>query len=96
MTDFNDEMGKVLGIYNCEKFIELIEDIYEIVLLYDVDEKEDWVRDRVGEINLKDVRIARTAFLLSRLADRHANALKRVHRAAPALWQKMERLKDGT
>lgn len=92
MTDFNEEMSKIMGIYNCDKFIQLIEDIYEIILLYDVDEDVDWVKDKVGEEDLRDVRIARTAYLLSRLADHHANHLKKVHRAAPGFWHRAEKI----
>ena len=94
MTDFNEEMGKVLGIYRCNEFIELLEDIYELILLYNVDEHNDWVSDIVGRDDTRDVRLARTAYLLSKFAYRHADRLKRVKRAAPALWQKLEQLDE--
>lgn len=90
--DFNDEMSKILGIYNCEKFIKLLEDVYELVLLYNVDESSDWVGSIVAHDDVRDVRLARTAYLLSRLAYNHADDLKRVKRVAPGFHQRAERL----
>jgi len=92
MDDYNEEMSKILSIYRCDKFVQLIEDIYEIVRLYNVDEVEDWVADVVGWENVKDIRLARTAFLLSKLAHHHADTLKRVKRCAPGFHQKAEKL----
>jgi hypothetical protein len=92
MTDYNEEMSKILGIYNLPKFLELIEDIYEIVHLYNVDESDDWVKDVVGNDSVRDIRLCRTAFLLSKLAHRHADSLKHVKRKAPGFWQRAEKL----
>lgn len=92
MNDFNEDMSKILGIYNCEKFTQLLEDIYELVVLYNVDESDDWVSDIVGDSNTREIRLARTCYLLSRLSERHANTLKRVNRVAPAFWQRAEKL----
>jgi len=95
MTDFNADMEKILGIYRCDQLISLFEDFYEIITLYNVDQCNDWVRDRVGDGDVRSVRLARTAYLLSRLAHGHADLLKRVKRAAPGFWQRAEKLKDG-
>ena len=92
MSDYNEEIGRILGIYNCDKFVQLIEDIYEIAVLYDVDASNDWVRDIVGEANTQSVRLARTAYLLSRLAHHHADSLKKVKRSAPGFFQRAEKL----
>jgi hypothetical protein len=88
--DPNEEMSKILGIYNCDKFIELIKDMFEICYLYNVDPSDDWVKDVVGD-EVISVRQARTAFLLSKLAYNHANTLKQVNRAAPGFWQRAEK-----
>lgn len=92
MENYNKEMSEILGIYNCDKFIQLIEDIHELVVLYNVDDNDDWVRDIVGEDNTRNVRLARTAILLSRLADNHHRLLRRIHRVAPGFWQRAEKL----
>ena len=86
------DMGKILAIYNCDKFIELLEDIYELVLLYNVDESDDWVKDAVGEQDTRSVRQIRTAYLLAKLAHHHADSLKRVKRVAPGLHQQLEKI----
>jgi len=92
MSDFESDMGKILAIYNCDKFIELLEDIYELVLLYNVTESDDWVSEAVGAEDTRSVRQIRTAYLLSKLAHRHADNLKRVKRVAPGLYQQLEKI----
>jgi hypothetical protein len=91
MTDFEEEMGKVLGIYRCDQLISLFEDFFEIVKLYNVDETDDWVKDVVAEDDVRNVRLIRTVYLLSKLAHNHSDMLKRVKRVAPGLWQRMEK-----
>lgn len=92
MTNLNSDMEKILGIYRCDQLISLFEDFYEIVYLYNVDESNDWVRDVIDDCDLRSVRLARTAYLLSRLAHGHSDLLKRVKRVAPGFWQKAEKL----
>lgn len=86
----NQEISKILGIYTCDKFIELIEDCYEIFHLYNVDDTDDWVKDIVGDHDIRNVRLCRTAILLSKLADKHANLLKRINRSCPGFWQRVQ------
>lgn len=90
--DLNAEMEVILGIYRCEQFTSLLEDIFELVMLYNVDETNDWVKDVVGEIDTRDVRLARTAYLISRLADNHHRLLRKVHQLAPGFWKRAEQV----
>lgn len=91
MTDFNEEMSKILGIYGHEQLCSLFDDTYELIKLYNVDENDDWVKDIVGAENVWEARVARTAYLLSRLAHNHADLLKRVKRVAPGFYQRAEK-----
>ena len=92
MTDFNEEMSKILGIYGHEQLCSLFEDTFELIQLYNVDETDDWVKDLVGEEHVWETRVARTAYLLSKLAHNHADLLKRVKRCAPAFYLRAQQL----
>lgn len=86
-----DDIQRILGIYGPNQLNSLIEDAYELFQLYDVDEKDDWVEQFVGSENLREVRLARTAYLLSRIADHHADLLKKVSRGSKGFWLKAEK-----
>lgn len=94
MSDLNSDIEKIIGIYKCDQLISFFYDTSEILKLYDVTDENDWVRDIVGEQDVRNVRIARTAFLLSRLAHNHADLLKKVKRVAPGFWQRAEKQKE--
>ena len=91
MNDLNSDIEKILGVYRCDQLISFFYDTAEIIKLYNVTDEDDWVRDIVGEHDVKNVRMARTAFLLSRIAHNHADLLKKVKRIAPGFWQRAER-----
>lgn len=92
MSDFNVEMGRILGIYGHKQLCSLFADTFELIQLYDVTDTVDWVKDIVGEEHVWETRVARTAYLLSKLAHNHADLLKRVKRCAPAFYLKAEKL----
>ena len=91
MNDLNSDIEKILGIYRRDQLISFFYDTAEIIRLYNVTEDDDWVKDIVGEQDVRNVRLARTALLLSKLAHNHADLLKKVKRTAPGFWQRAER-----
>jgi hypothetical protein len=69
----------------------LLKDIIPMVELYNIDENNDWLEAEVGKENKTTVRLARTMYLLSKLAHNNAGKLCRVNCAYPKLWQRMEK-----
>lgn len=69
------EINECLEKWDCKQLCLFIRDVIPLLELYDVDEEEDWVRDQVGQDNLQNVRLIRTVYLLSKIAENHAGAL---------------------
>ena len=51
---------------------------------------KDWVRDAVGKEDTEAVRIARTVYLLSKLADLHGPKMSSTNTNFRGLWKRME------
>jgi Holliday junction resolvase RusA-like endonuclease len=91
-TNLSEDISKIMGIYGPDELIDFLRYAYELSELYNVTEENDWVKDQVGEDEVREVRITRTAYLLSKLAHNHAVLLKKIDRSCPAFWQKAENL----
>lgn len=87
------EINGFLEIWDVEQLCSFLEDIIHLVHLYNVDEETDWVREAVGELNEQNVRLIRTVYLLSRIAERHGGKLARVSAQFRNLWQRLEQVK---
>lgn len=66
-------------------------DIVPLIELYQYDENGDWVAEAVGEENERNVRLIRTVYLISRIADFHSATLCRMKIQFKDLWRKMEK-----
>lgn len=90
----SDEINIILSMIGPEQLGRLIEDIYDLVHLYDVTENDDWLEDYVASHNAREIRLTQTAYLLSRFSDKYANILKKISRACPGFWQRAENLAE--
>lgn len=88
----NEKAKGILQIFGPERLMQFIKDSWELYELYDVDEEDDWVAERVGEEDVRGVRLARTAYLLSLVAANHAKAFEKIQRKYPDFWKDAERI----
>jgi hypothetical protein len=96
MKDNNQTMSEILGIFSEEEFLDFLTDMYELVDLYNVElGVKDWLADKVGKDNANNVRLARTAYCLSRFSHKHLTKLKQISRINPGWWQRLEQEKKG-
>jgi len=58
--------------------------------LYNVDEDNDWVKDVVGDEDVRTVRLIRTVYLVSKLAQKHSGMLSVINIRFKDLWKRME------
>ncbi len=72
-----------------------IRDTIPLFELYDADEEADWVEKKVGKENTQNVRIIRTIYLISEIAEMYAGKFCTIKMKCPKLWQKMEELTEG-
>lgn len=69
-------------------------DIIPLFELYDVEDEDDWVENAVGKENERNVRLVRTVYLVSRIAEFHAGKLCNLKIKFPNLHNKMEKLNE--
>lgn len=85
------EINEFLEKWDCEKHTSFISDIIPILELYDVDEHNDWVMDEVGKDDVRNVRLIRTVYLISRLAYNHSGTFAIINFRFKDLWKRMEK-----
>lgn len=85
-----DRINDFLTYWDCEKNTAFLRDIGPLLELYDVDESDDWVKNEVGEDNERNVRLVRTVYLMSRLADLHAGEFVAIKCQFKGLWKRLE------
>lgn len=91
--DLESEINNFLELWDCEQNIQFLKDIIPLFELYDVDDENDWVEKKVGgdEENVRTIRLIRTVYLISRIAEFHAGRLLRIRSEFKDLWKKMEK-----
>ena len=91
--DLNDLINEFLEIWDCESMTKFLEDVIPVVELYYVLENEDWVEKEVGgdEENVQNIRLIRTAYLMSRISDFHCGKLCSLRYNFKDLWKRMEK-----
>lgn len=88
----NDKVIGILELFGPDRLMEFLTVVQELFALYDVDEAEDWVASKVGEENAREVRLARTAYLLSIIADMHGKYFQKIQRRFPNFYKDAEKI----
>lgn len=86
-----DEIIEFLNTWGSDEMSSFLRDISPLFELYDVDEENDWVKDIVGEEDERNVRLIRTVYLVSRIAEFHASKLCSIKMNFRNLYLKMEK-----
>lgn len=87
-----EEINQALDYWDVNHMTSLLEDLIEIYRIYETD--EDWSIDNLKEENYVTVRLIRTVYLISKLADNHAGALAVFKSKFPKLWKRIEKSGD--
>lgn len=86
-----DQINEFLNIWDFEAQSNFFKDIFPVIELYKIEEEEnDWVQDAVGLEDRDTIRLVRSAYLISRIAEYHAGKLAQTKARCPHLWKKME------
>ncbi len=86
-----EEINEFLEIWGCREMTTFLRDIIPLFELYDVEEEADWVKDAVGEEDERNVRLIRTVYLVSKIAEFHAGRLCSINVRFKNLWKRMEK-----
>lgn len=87
----DDKINQFLEIWDLRQMLAFLRDAIPIFELYDCSEDDDWVRKAVGEENETNVRLARTAYLVSKFAENHASKIAEIKIYLKDLWRDMEK-----
>lgn len=88
------EINEFFQICHADKLCAFLRDIIPLFELYDVEDESDWIKEEVGEENERNVRLIRTAYLMSRIAEFHAGTLVTVKTQLKDLYRRMEKGKQ--
>ncbi len=84
------EINRFLDSWGIEEMTNFMNEILPLVDLYHIDD-EDWVSEIVGEENTTTVRIVRTVYLTSRIAEIFSGKFCTINIKHKNLWKKMEK-----
>lgn len=88
----HEEINKFLQTWDVDAIYSFLRDLQPIFELYDVEnDEEDWVRLNTADGECDQIRLIRTVYLVSRLADFHAGKLATIKVLHKDLWLKMEK-----
>ncbi len=94
-SDLEKEINQFLEVWDLQMLCQFIEATYPMFELYNVSENEDWVKDALSEKdddNVRTVRLVRTVYLMSRIAEIYAGRLAVINCRFKGLWKRMEEL----
>jgi len=86
-----EELNGFLELWGGVEMTSFLEDIIPLMELFDVDETDDWVLDAVGPEHIHTIRIARSIYLISKIAENHSPRLCSLKVKFPGLWKRMEK-----
>ncbi len=84
-----DEINAFLQIWNNDDLLSLIKELSEIFELYDVSDDDDWIKLNSNEDHAT-VRIVRTVYLISRIAELFSGKLCITKIQVPRLYERLE------
>lgn len=90
-----EEINEFLEMWDCKQQVAFLRDIIPLFELYDVNEEDDWVKEAVGEENERNIRLIRTVYLISKIAENHTGKLTLIKIKYPKLYRKMESTKES-
>lgn len=84
------EINDFLEYFNGEKIISFLRDIIPLFELYDVEDENDWVETAVGSEDVANVRLIRTVYLMSKIAENHGAVLAWIKVNHKNIWERLE------
>jgi hypothetical protein len=92
--DLQQEINEFLEVFDVNTLISLLECIIPLRELYDVEENADWVENYVSKDQVSTIRIIRTVYLISKLAETSSGKLATVRAKFGNLWRRLEKIHD--
>lgn len=92
----DEEIDSFLEDWDVKNMVAFLHHILPLFELYDVDEEDDWVGQAVGDVHARNIRLIRTVYLMSQIAEFHGEMLRFLNVKYKGLWKRMKkRVDDG-
>ena len=89
------EINEFFDILNEKETLNLLTHMFFVFELYDVEEDDGWLAECLAKEDIHNVRMIRTVYLLSKIADLYAGKFCEIKIKFKGLWQRLEEVKDG-
>lgn len=91
--NLDEEIGDFLEYWDANKFINFLRRIITLFDLFDELDEEDWLEKEAGggEQNVKAVGVVRAVYLISQIAEFHADQLTFINLNFKGLYKRMEK-----
>ena len=86
-----EDINDFLILWDCQQLCDFLRDIAPVFELYNVADETDWLRDVVGEEDRRNVRLIRTVYLISRIAEFHTGKLLMTKTKFKDIFVRMEK-----
>lgn len=88
------ELNKFFDFLSERDTLDMMHMMFEVFELYDVDEDHGWLAECLKHEDVPNVRIIRTAYLLSKFADLYGGKLLMLKSQFNGLWKRLEAFRD--
>ena len=88
------ELEEFLQLWDFEQLTEFFRDVIPLFELFDCEDESDWVTVEVGVENEQNVRLVRTMYLISRIAEKHTAKLARMKSEHKGLFKRLEKIAE--
>jgi hypothetical protein len=92
----DEEINMFFELWPGSQMISFLRDIIPLFEMFDIDDENDWILQAVGKDDELQVKILRTVYLISRIAEFHAGKLCQVKTHHKGLWERMEKIANET
>jgi HJR/Mrr/RecB family endonuclease len=86
------EINEFVELWDAKTLVSFLECTMHLTELYSVEKDFDWVEKEVGKHQTSTIRLIRTVYLISKLADVHAGKLATIKARFKNLWQRLENI----
>lgn len=87
-----DEINDFLCLWGFDQITSFMKDLFPLLDLYNVDEGDDWLKEIVEEEDVRNVRLVRTVYLMSKICEFHGNRMSSTNNNFKHLWKRMEQI----
>lgn len=84
------ELCEYLQLWNGKQMIAFLKDIIPLFNMFDTEDSSEWEEGTEAEEEALNVQIVRSAYLISRIADRHSGKLALMRVKHKDLWKRLE------